>query len=42
MGGNLTLCDDWTQSALTNAELIGVDQHSTSSRAVISTDAAAV
>ncbi len=42
MGGNLTLCDDWTQSALTNAELIGVDQHSTNSHAVISTDKAAV
>ncbi len=42
MGGNLTLCDDWTQSALTNAELIGVDQHSTNSRAVITTDKAAV
>jgi alpha-galactosidase len=42
MGGNLTLCDDWTQSALTNAELIEVDQHSTRSHAVISTDKAAV
>jgi alpha-galactosidase len=42
MGGNLTLCDDWTQSALTNGELIGVDQHSTNSHAVISTDKAAV
>jgi alpha-galactosidase len=42
MGGNLTLCDDWTQSALTNAELIGVDQHSTGNHAVISTDKAAV
>jgi len=42
MGGNLTLCDEWTQSALTNAELIGVDQHSTGSHAVISTDKAAV
>jgi alpha-galactosidase len=38
MGGNLTLSDEWTESALTNAELIGVDQHSTGSRAVISTD----
>lgn len=36
MGGNLTLCDEWTQSALTNAELINVDQHSTGSHAVIS------
>lgn len=42
MGGNLTLCDDWTESALTNAELIGVDQQSTGSHAVISTDKAAV
>jgi hypothetical protein len=41
MGGNLTLCDEWTQSALTNAELIGIDQHSTGSHAVISTDKAA-
>jgi alpha-galactosidase len=42
MGGNLTLCDEWTQAALTNAELIGVDQHSTGSHAVLSTDKAAV
>jgi hypothetical protein len=42
MGGNLTLCDEWTESALTNAELIGVDQHSTNSHAVISTDKAAL
>lgn len=42
MGGNLTLCDEWTESALTNAELIGVDQHSTASHAVISTGQAAV
>ncbi|MGA2096499.1 MAG: glycoside hydrolase family 27 protein [Candidatus Acidiferrum sp.] len=42
MGGNLTLCDEWTESALTNAELIGVDQHSTNSHAVISTDKLAV
>jgi len=42
MGGNLTLSDEWTQSALTNAELIGVDQHSTGNHAVISTEKAAV
>ncbi|MHB8500175.1 MAG: glycoside hydrolase family 27 protein [Candidatus Acidiferrales bacterium] len=42
MGGNLTLCDDWTESALTNAELIGVDQHSSGNHVVISTDKAAV
>ncbi len=42
MGGNLTLCDDWTESALTNAELIEVDQHSSGSHAVLSTEKAAV
>ncbi|MGC2527192.1 MAG: glycoside hydrolase family 27 protein [Candidatus Acidiferrum sp.] len=42
MGGNLTLCDDWTESALTNAELIGVDQHSSGNHAVLSTGNAAV
>jgi alpha-galactosidase len=42
MGGNLTLSDEWTQSMLTNAELIAVDQHSTGSHAAISTDKAAV
>ena len=42
MGGNLPLCDEWTQSALTNAELIGVDQHSTGNHALVSTDKAAV
>jgi alpha-galactosidase len=42
MGGNLTLCDEWTEAALTNAELIGVDQHATNSHAVVSTDKAAV
>jgi alpha-galactosidase len=42
MGGNLTLCDEWTQSALTNAELIGVDQHSTGNHALVSTDKVAV
>jgi hypothetical protein len=42
MGGNLTLSDDWTESALTNAELIGVDQHSSGSHEVISTGKAAV
>jgi alpha-galactosidase len=42
MGGNLTLSDEWTQTALTNAELIGVDQHATDSHAIISTDKAAV
>jgi alpha-galactosidase len=42
MGGNLPLCDEWTQSALTNAELIGVDQHSTGNHALVSTGKAAV
>lgn len=42
MGGNLTLCDEWTQAALTNAELIEVDQHASNSRAVISNAKAAV
>ncbi len=28
MGGNLTLCDEWTESLLTNPEVIAVDQHS--------------
>ena len=42
IGSNLTLCDDWTEAALTNAELIAVDQHSTGSHAAISTERAAV
>ena len=42
IGGNLTLCDEWTQAALTNAELIGVDQHSAGSHAVISNAKSAV
>jgi alpha-galactosidase len=42
MGGNLTLCDEWTLSALSNAELIRVDQHASNSRVVVSTDKAAV
>jgi len=42
MGGNLTLCDEWTTSLLTNAEVIAVDQHSTETHPVINTDKAAV
>ena len=42
MGGNLTLCDEWTKSLLTNAEVIAVDQHSTGNHAVLTTDKAAV
>jgi alpha-galactosidase len=37
MGGNLVLCDEWTKSLLTNAELIAVDQHSTGNHAVETT-----
>jgi len=35
MGGNLLLCDDWTKSLLTNAEVIAVDQHSRGNHAVL-------
>src|SRR5215470_1437587 len=42
MGGNLTLCDEWTESLLTNTEVIAVDQHSTGNHAVLTTDKAAV
>jgi hypothetical protein len=42
MGGNLTLCDKWTKSLLTNAEVIAVDQHSTGNHAVLTTDKTAV
>ncbi|HEV2196564.1 MAG TPA: glycoside hydrolase family 27 protein [Candidatus Acidoferrum sp.] len=42
MGGNLTLCDQWTESLLTNPEVIAVDQHSTGNHAVLTTDKAAV
>jgi len=34
MGGNLLLCDEWTKSLLTNAEVIAVDQHSKNNHAV--------
>jgi alpha-galactosidase len=34
MGGNLLLCDDWTKSLLTNAEVIAVDQHAKGNHAV--------
>jgi alpha-galactosidase len=37
MGGNLTQCDGWTKSLLTNAEVIAVDQHSKGNRAVQTT-----
>jgi len=37
MGGNLTRCDGWTKSLLTNAEVIAVDQNSAGNRVVEST-----
>lgn len=42
MGGNLLLCDEWTKSLLTNAELIAVDQRSTGNHAVETTTKSAV
>jgi hypothetical protein len=42
MGGNLTLCDDWTKSLLTNGEVLAVDQLSTGNHAVLTTEKAAV
>jgi hypothetical protein len=41
MGGNLTLCNEWTKSLLTNAEVIGVDQHSKRNHAVVTAKEAA-
>src|SRR5260370_1556239 len=34
MGGNLTLCDEWTESLLTNLEVLAVNQHSIGNHAV--------
>ena len=42
MGGNLTLCDEWTTALLTNDEVLAVDQHSTGNHAVVSTEKAAL
>lgn len=42
IGANLTLCDEWTESLLTNPEVVAVDQHSTGNHAVLTTDKAAV
>jgi alpha-galactosidase len=42
MGGNLTLCDQWTESLLTNPEVIAVDQHSRGNRPVLQTSKMAV
>jgi hypothetical protein len=38
MGGNLTLCDEWTESLLTNPEVLDVDQHSHGNHEVLRTD----
>ena len=38
MGGNLLQLDDFTNSLLTNPEVIAVDQHSTQNKPVITTD----
>ena len=42
MGGNLTALDPWTESLLTNPEVLAVDQHSRDNRDVIDTGKAAV
>jgi len=42
MGGNLLLCDEWTKSLLTNADVIAVDQHSKGNHAVATTAKSAV
>jgi alpha-galactosidase len=38
MGGNLTLCDKWTESLLSNPEVIDVNQHSRANHPVMQTD----
>jgi len=38
MGGNLTLCDKWTESLLTNPEVLAVNQHSRGNHEVLRTD----
>ncbi len=38
MGGNLTLCDEWTESLLTNLEVLAVNQHSIGNHAVRTSD----
>jgi alpha-galactosidase len=38
MGGDLLSLDDWTKSLLTNPEVIAVNQHSSESHPVITTD----
>jgi alpha-galactosidase len=42
MGGNLLLCDEWTKSLLTNAEVIAVNQHSKGNHAIETTDKSAL
>jgi hypothetical protein len=42
MGGNLTLSDEWTESLLTNAEVLAVNQHSIGNHAILTTDKAAL
>jgi alpha-galactosidase len=42
MGGNLTLSDKWTESLLTNPEVIAVDQHSRGNHPMLQTDKMAV
>jgi hypothetical protein len=37
IGGDLTKADDWTESLLTNKEVLAVDQHSTANRPAIAT-----
>ena len=36
LGGDLTRADAWTESLLTNREVLDVDQHSTGTRVVLS------
>jgi hypothetical protein len=38
VGGRIASADEWTLSLLTNPEVLAVDQHSSDSRPVISTD----
>jgi alpha-galactosidase len=38
IGGNLPSSDAWTTSLLTNADVLAIDQHATSARAVLTTD----
>jgi len=38
IGGDLTAMDSWTKALLTNAEVIGMNQHSTGNRSAIVTD----